>query len=121
MGAVENIKEIADLIGKFHDIELNRRVLKLEEEVLDLTRDKRRAEDKVEELERALKFKGGLKFRDPYLWLDGDPAPYCPACWESKRIATHVVTIKEVNRYDKQQCASCKHIYADPVRTRSGI
>lgn len=54
MGAVENVKEIADLIGKFHDIELNRRILKLEEQVLDLTRDKRRAEEKVEELERKI-------------------------------------------------------------------
>jgi hypothetical protein len=26
MGAVENVKEIADLIGKFHDIELNRSI-----------------------------------------------------------------------------------------------
>ena len=33
MGAIENVKEIADLIGEFHDIELNRRILKLEEEV----------------------------------------------------------------------------------------
>ncbi len=65
MGAVENIKEVADLVKKFNDIELNRRILKLEEEVLDLTRDKRRADDKVEELQRALTFKGELKFKDP--------------------------------------------------------
>ncbi len=44
MGAVENVKEIAEMIGKFHDIELNRRILKLEEEVLDISRAKRRAE-----------------------------------------------------------------------------
>lgn len=82
MGAVENVKEIADLIGKFHDIELNRRILKLEEEVLDPTRDKRRAEEKVEELERALKFKAELKFKEPFYWLEGDKTPYCPVCWE---------------------------------------
>ena len=29
MGAVENVREIADLIGNFHDIELNRRILNL--------------------------------------------------------------------------------------------
>jgi hypothetical protein len=42
---------------EFHDIELNRRIVKLEEEVLDLTRDKRRAEEKIEETEKALKIK----------------------------------------------------------------
>ena len=37
MGAVENIKDIADLVKKFNDIELNRRILNLENEVLDLS------------------------------------------------------------------------------------
>ncbi len=41
---------------EFHDIELNRRIVKLEEE-LDLTRDKGRAEEKIEETEKALKIK----------------------------------------------------------------
>jgi hypothetical protein len=42
MGAVENMKEIADFVKKFNDIELNRCILNLENEVLDLSRDKRR-------------------------------------------------------------------------------
>jgi hypothetical protein len=43
MGAVENVKEVADLIKKFNDIDLNRRILNLENEVLDLSRDKARS------------------------------------------------------------------------------
>jgi hypothetical protein len=111
MGAVENIKEVADLVKKFNDIELNRRILNLENEVIDLSRDKRRAEDKVEELEKALKFKGELTFRDPYYFVEGDPSAYCPGCWDSKRMAVHIVTIKEPLKYDQQQCPSCKHFY----------
>src|SRR5258708_8884635 len=94
MGAVENIKEVADIVKKFNDIELNRRILKLEDEVMDLTRDKRRADDKVEELQRALKFKGELKFKDPYYWLDGGPFPYSPGCWDAKNVAVHIVTVQ---------------------------
>jgi len=71
MGVVENMKDVADLIKKIGDIELNRKILTLETEVLDLTRDKRRADEKVEELERALKFKNELKFKDPYYWREG--------------------------------------------------
>jgi hypothetical protein len=37
MSAVENIKEIADLIKKYNNIELNRKILALEDEVIDLT------------------------------------------------------------------------------------
>jgi hypothetical protein len=54
MGVVENIKDVAELVKKFNDIELNRRILDLENEVLDLSRAKCYAEERVEELERTL-------------------------------------------------------------------
>jgi hypothetical protein len=50
MGVVENMKDVAELIKKLGDIGLNRRILNLENEVLDLAREKRRADEKVEEL-----------------------------------------------------------------------
>lgn len=108
MGAVENVKEIADLIGKFHDIELNRRILKLEEEVIDLTRDKRRAEEKVEELERTLKFKAELVFKEPFYWLGADQTPYCPVCWEDKHKAIHIRYHNSLNAKQHWQCPNCK-------------
>jgi hypothetical protein len=85
MGAVENVKEIADLIGKFHDIELNRRILKLEEEVIDLTRDKRRAEERVDELQRVISTKKDLTFRGNEYYLktaQGEDGPFCSLCWD---------------------------------------
>ncbi len=111
MGAVENIREVADLVKKFNDVELNRRILKLEDEVIDLTRHKRRADDKVEELQRALTFKGELKFKDPYYWLEGNPSPYCPGCWDAKRVAVHVVTVTHPMLATQKKCPSCNHIY----------
>jgi hypothetical protein len=120
MGAVENVKEIADLIGKFHDIELNRRILKLEEEVIELTRDKRRADDKVEELERTLKLKAELVFKEPFYWAKGDDAPYCPSCWETKNVAVHVVFSHELNESSTWQCPNCQHRY-HPRRLRQHL
>lgn len=115
MGAVENVKEIADLIGKFHDIELNRRILKLEEEVLDLTRDKRRAEEKVEELQRSLKLKQELIFDEPFYWLKEDHIPFCPACWIDKQRAVHVTLFQEGTRFVRHICPLCKHNYDTPA------
>jgi hypothetical protein len=111
MGAVENVKEIAEMIGKFHDIELNRRILKLEEEVIDLTRDKRRADEKVEELQRTLKFTTELKFKAPFYFADGDATPYCAGCWEAKKLAVHVAQHQQYGHL--KQCPSCKHSW-DP-------
>jgi hypothetical protein len=42
MGVIDDVKEVGDLIKKYNDIELNRKIVNLEGEVLDLTRDKRR-------------------------------------------------------------------------------
>lgn len=110
MGVVENMKDVADLVKKFNDIELNRRILNLENEVLDLSREKRRTEEKVEELERALKFKEELKFREPFYWREGDNAPYCPGCWESKRTAVH--TTAHPMFQGQKLCPACKQAYA---------
>jgi hypothetical protein len=40
--------------------------------------------NKVEELERALRFKDDLKFKEPFYYLEGDKTPYCPVCWEDE-------------------------------------
>src|SRR5713226_6997733 len=90
MGAVENVREFSEFVKKYNDIDLNRRILNLENEVLDLSRDKRRAEQRVEELERALKFQQALTFKPPFYYSADDPNPYCPACWDSKRTAVHL-------------------------------
>ena len=117
MSVVENMKDVADLVKKFNDIELNRRILNLENEVLDLSREKRRAEERVEELERALKFSKELKFNTPFYWLEGDSEPYCPACWESKHLAIHVTTSWDPVRYTHKECPACKQHFM----TRPGV
>jgi hypothetical protein len=112
MGALENVKEIADLIGKFHDLELNRRILKLEEEVMDLTRDKRGADDKIEELQRALKFSKELVLRDGFYWTEGDSTGFCTACWDAKRLPVHVTRLALPVGHCRYQCPHCKTPYA---------
>jgi DNA repair exonuclease SbcCD ATPase subunit len=111
MGAVENIKEVADLVKKFNDIELNRRILTLENEVLDLSRDKRRLEEKTEELERVLNLQREIVFDEPYFWLKGDPTPFCPACWERKRKAVHLAALFDNGKHARHDCPVCKHEY----------
>jgi len=111
MGVVENMKDVAELIKKLGDIELNRWILNLENEVLDLAREKRRAEEKVEELERTLRFKQDLVFDEPYFWLKGDATPYCPGCWENGHKAVHLVFAFDNNRNARHDCPACKHSY----------
>src|SRR4029077_5372447 len=93
MGVVENLKDAADLVKKAGQIELYKKISAAEDEVRELTREKRRLEDRVEELERALRFKEETGFRAPFYYLKegGDQTPYCPRCWEKDKRAVHVV------------------------------
>jgi hypothetical protein len=109
MGVIENAKEIADLVKKIGDIDLYRKIVALEGEVLDLTREKREAEAKVEELERTLAFAKALQFKEPFYWLDKDETPYCASCWELKHDAVHVVKIWASGGKTRWDCPVCKN------------
>jgi hypothetical protein len=112
MGVVENVKEVADLVKKFNDIDLNRRILSLENEVMDLSRERRRADERIEELERALAFREKLVFKAPFYYVDGDSTPYCPGCWESKRTALHLHRVRlPLPVGDCMKCPSCGETY----------
>ncbi|MGC2173443.1 MAG: hypothetical protein WA555_19040 [Candidatus Sulfotelmatobacter sp.] len=75
MGIVENIKDAADLAKKVGDIELYRKIVHLEGEVMDLTRERRLAEQKIEEMQKQLALKGKMTFKRPFYFQDGDSAP----------------------------------------------
>ncbi len=78
MGIVENIKDAADLAKKIGDIELYRKIVHLEGEVMDLTRDKRQADQKIEELQGKLALQGQMTFRQPFYFQDSDEVPVLP-------------------------------------------
>jgi hypothetical protein len=107
MGVIEDATELVGLIKRVGDADLYRRIVKLEGEVIDLTRDKRLAQERIAELERTLKFRDELEFREPFFWAKGDTVPYCPRCWEEKRIAVHI-TYSHKNSYGEYwDCKSC--------------
>jgi hypothetical protein len=99
MGVVENLKDVADLVKKAGEIELYKKISAAEDEVRELTREKRRLEDRVEELERALKLKNTMKFKAPLYYQEGDEVPFCPACYEKDGRAVHVVKNDDAEWY----------------------
>ena len=111
MGILENMKEVADLVKKVGDVELYRRIVELEGEVIDLTRSNRELEERIAELGKALEFKQKLIFHDGFYWIDGEKDPFCPGCWESKHLAVHVVFSRVKDMGSSFLCPSCKTIY----------
>jgi hypothetical protein len=109
MSIIDNAKEVADLVKKIGDIELYRKIVALEGEVIDLTREKRALENRVGELERAIVFTKKLTFKEPFYFAEGDATPYCPACWEIKREAVHVIRLWSEGGETKWDCPVCKN------------
>jgi hypothetical protein len=116
---MDNVKEVADLVKKVGDIDLYRKIVALEGEILDLTREKRQLEDQLEAAERTLKLKENLAFKEPFYYLEGDKTPYCPGCWEDKRSAVHLKHIGDYEYTIDWQCTVCKHRYEVSKRRQS--
>lgn len=106
MGVVDNVKEVADLVKKLGDIELYRKIVELEEEVLALNRDNRNLSDQVSNLQQKLSFSSKLTHKPPLYYAENDPAPFCPRCWENDQKPIHLVG--QNNQYD---CPLCLHYY----------
>ena len=111
MGIIENAKDLADLIKKAGDTELYRKIVELEGEVVELTREKRGLEDKVAELERTLATHKQMQFKEPFYFQEGDNTPYCPACWENRKKPVHVTFIFDNPERTRWDCPVCQHHY----------
>lgn len=90
MGAVENIKEIADLIKKIGDIDLYRKIVELEQEVFELSRQNRIYQSEIEDLKNLFNVKQNIKYVGQVYYVEGDPDPYCPKCWEVSKALVHL-------------------------------
>jgi hypothetical protein len=111
MSIVSNAKEIADIVKKLGDIELYRKIVELEGEIIELTRANHSLEVRVQELTSTLAVSQNLTFKEPFYYAEGDPVPFCPKCWEGERKAIHLVNGGSFEGETKFECVPCKHVY----------
>ena len=113
LGIIDNAKELADLIKKVGDVELYRKIVELEGEIIELTRQTRAQQEEIERLKSLLATKEKMVFRKPFYFLDGDPHPYCPKCWEVDKITVHLDGPAEVIAGPRYDCPNCKTHFID--------
>lgn len=113
MSIISNAKEIADLIKKIGDIELYRKIVELEGEIIELTRTNHNLGLQLGALSKTLELKQKLSFKAPFYYAEDDPVPYCPKCWESESKAIHLVNEGYFEDHNQTQfsCVPCKHSY----------
>lgn len=88
MSIIMNAKEIADVVQKLGNIELYRKIVELEGQIIELTRENHALSEQVGELQRQLSMKGQLQYEEKMYWLvDGErkDGPYCQRCYDVDR------------------------------------
>lgn len=125
MSIISNAKEIADLVKKIGNVELYRRIIDLEGEIIELSGQNHSLKEQVSALEQKLKLRAQLKFSDSMYWLaDGDAkdGPFCQRCYDvdGKLVRVHPRT---ADGYDSSsnrvlpgaehyhKCFQCNAIY----------
>jgi hypothetical protein len=107
MHVLEILKDAAKVAQTVGQLGLQKQILEAENEVRELTREKRRLEDRLEELERKLKVRAAMTFKAPFCYQQGDVTPFCPACYEGKEErAVHLT-----QHVDGWRCTVCKNVF----------
>jgi len=108
MSVIDNAKDIASLIKKIGDIELYRKIIDLEGEIVEIAGRNHELQKEIEELREKLSFQGKMVFRKPFYYSEGDESPFCPRCWESERKAIHLLGPFEDLAEQLYECPQCK-------------
>ena len=80
---------------------------------MDLVEDNRKFHTENEDLRNKLQLREKMTFKEPFYYQDGDKTPFCPACWELKNSAIHLIF--QFNRADavRWDCKVCQNIFLD--------
>ncbi len=118
MGAIDNIKEFVGLVQKLDNIELLKRTLELQNEVMALTDENHRLKAEIAAARDAASRGSTLSFRAPLYYAPDDATPFCPRCWEVDRRTVHLHGPFRVTglRWDCPQCNQTYLIQTDEER-----
>lgn len=109
MSIITNAKEIADLVKKLGNVDLYRKLVELEGEIIELTGQNHMLIEKTRELEQALKTAEALVFERNVYWLEDEETrdgPYCQRCYDVNK---KLVRLQPWD--DTWACFECKQHY----------
>ena len=88
MGVIENAKELVSLVRKFDNIELERKIVDVQGDLILLVQENHVLQGKVRELREQLELRENLVAGVNVYWCKTDESerdgPFCTACLDSK-------------------------------------
>lgn len=113
MGLIETLKGLVELARVLDNAPLNREIIRLQRDALDLLQEKEQLASRVVELEGVLARRGALKLHDDdlyYVEIDGqERGPCCSACWTERGLFHRLLDCTHI-------CPHCSAQHAPPAR-----
>ena len=110
MGFYEAEKDALRLAQQIDNIELQKTILDLQSQALEMVEERQRLVDRVRELEEQLQTHGELDVKHNCYWRGSD-GPFCTKCWD---LGKDLVRMWQMPDPKYSQCPNCK--YALSVR-----
>lgn len=107
---LEKIKDLSGFVRKFNDIDLNKKILSLEQEIINIARENRRLNEQLELNRTASRLSATMKYdqgKQTY-FNEGDIVPFCPKCWENEKKQIHL-TLQKWNKGTRFDCKVCNY------------
>lgn len=114
MSIIDNVKEVVTLVQKLDDIELYRKIVELEGDIIELTRVNRELEENISKLLKGNEVISKLKFDSPFYSNEDGSELYCAKCIESEQLPIHLAKTTDLKMGRRiWMCPQCKTEYAD--------
>jgi hypothetical protein len=112
---ITSLKQIAELVKKYNDLELMKQIVDLQNQLFDSQREKLQLEKALADLKAQLDVRQKLHMRGPnnYFYMDGDDVPLCPLCWERDQKVIHLPPPDQYMIGLGRVCRVCKHDYSE--------
>ncbi len=109
MGILDDVRSVGRLIQKIGNMDLYKKVLDLQGNIIGLVEENNRLRNEVESLKVKLQIKESLKFERNSYWSkksDGtQDGPFCSKCWDTEKLLVRMLPIANPAYCD---CPNCK-------------
>ncbi|MHC4426566.1 MAG: hypothetical protein ACYSYV_10775 [Planctomycetota bacterium] len=115
MGIIEDVKEAVKLSQQVNNVDLYRKLVDLQLEVIELTERLKEKNNTIEKLKTAFELKGKMICIESVYWLKDEndktkDGPFCSKCFEVDHIQCHLARLPQDFR-PGLKCPNCKAKY----------
>lgn len=108
MSIIDDVKSVAKLIQQIDNVELYRKILDLQGEVMGLVQENSELKKEISSLKESLRVTESLKFERNVYWNekpDGTKeGPFCSKCWDKEKLLVRMTTMSNPQYH---RCPAC--------------